>query len=227
MAKKVYHLPLQKSLAFIKENKAELNSISTDKKHLEYSKLLGKSHYYIQIENFIHFFKIDKDISHSLATLEYFNSVKFFDEIYTLLNFSQFNLEKNNINKKDFFYAFFYIFSKNNNELFEFFLQKIFLHYHTAFNNSSNINIDYKDIAHTIAKSKNIELKESFGEDDKNSFFKILLNDKVAIDEQGKLIKTLRKKAYKNLFYYLIDLEDKVSLDREEAYNRVQDLKDM
>ena len=224
MAKKVYHIPLQKSLQFIKANKAEINRLTIDKKYLEYCKLLGKSYYHLQIEKFINFFKIDKDLTHSLKTIEYFNSIKFFDEITHLLNFSQFDLEKSNTSKKDFFYALFYIFNKNDNELFELFIHKIFLHYHTAFNNSSNISIDYKEMAQTIARSKELAIKESFGEDDKNSFFKILLNDKVIIDEKGKLIKTLRKKAYKNLFFYLLDLEDNISLEKEEAYNRVQNL---
>jgi len=227
MAKKVYHIPLQKALQFIKANKTEINRLTTDTRYLEYAKQLGKCYYYLQIEEFIKFFKIDKDLTHSLKTMEYFNSAKFFEEISALINISQFDLEKTKTNTKDFFYGLFYIFNKTDNQLFELFIHKIFLHHHTAFNSSSNINIDYKDMSHTIAKSKNLTLKESFGEDEKDSFFKILLDDKVTIDEKGKLIKTLRKKAYKNLFYYLIDLEDKVSLDREEAYNRVQDLKDM
>jgi len=175
----------------------------------------------LQIEKFI------KNLISSLKTIEYFNSIKFFDEITLLLNFTQFDLEKNNIDKKDFFYSLFYVLNKNCNEVFEFFIHKIFLHFHTTFNNSSNINIDFKEMAQALAKSKNITLKESFGESENNSFFKILLDDKVAIDEKGKLIKTLRKKAYKNLFYYLIDLDDKVSFEREEAYHRVQYLKEM
>ena len=227
MAKKVYHIPLQQSQHFIKANKAELNSLCTNKKYLEYTKLLGKSYYQLQIEKFMFFFKINKDITHALNTLEYFNGAKFLDEIFVHLNFSQFNLEKNNVINKDFFYGFCYILTQKNTTLFELLMQKLFLHYHTTFNNTSNINIDYKDMALSIVKSKTITLKESFGEDEKGSFFKILLDGEVVIDEKGKLIKTLRKKVYKNLFYYLIDLDDAISLERDKAYNRVQGLKEM
>ena len=227
MAKKVYHIPLQQTLQFIKKNKAELNNLTTDKKLLEYSKLLGKSHYHLEIERFIHFFKIEKDITHSLNTIEYFNSAKFIDEIFNLLTFSQFDLDKSEINYKDFFYGVCYIFSKNNSKLFELFMQKIFLHFHTTFNPNSNIKIDYKDMSITLIKSKKYTLKESFGEDKNGSYFKILLDEKIVIDERGKLIKTLRKKVYKKLFYYLIDLDDEIILAKEEAYERVQSLKDM
>ncbi len=225
MAKKVYHLPLQQTLSFIKTNKAELKRLLSDTKQLEYKRLLGKSYYYLEIEEFVRFFKVDKDISNTLKSMEYFNGTKFFDEIYTLLNFSQFDFK--NTPQKDFFYAFCYIFIKNNPKLFNLFTQKIFLHFHTTFNNTSNINIDYKELALTLIKSKKTDLKESFGETEKESFFKILLDDKIVIDERGKLIKTLRKKAYRTLFFYLLDLEDSINLQKDEAFYKIQNLRDM
>ena len=224
MAKKFYHIPLQKTLQFIKKSKPELNTFCTDKKQLEYRKLLGKSYYYLQIEEFISFFKIDKDLTYALKTIEYFNSIIFLDEVFKSLNFSQFNLEESKVNPKDFFYAFCYIYFQNSTEDFGLFMQKTFLHYHAAFNNNSNININHKEMCHTLAKSKNMVLKESFGEEGESSFFKILLNDQVIIHEKGKLIKTLRKKAYKNLFYHLIDLEAETSTARDEAHTTMQEL---
>jgi hypothetical protein len=224
MAKHIYQIPLQKTLHFIKDNKTKFKHLTTDKKQLEYYKLLGKSYYYLQIEEFIAFFKINKDLSYALNTIEYFNSVVFFDEVFKSLNFMQFNLEESKVNPKDFFYAFCYLYFQNSAEEFGLFMQKTFLHYHTAFNNHSNININHKEMCHTLAKSKNIVLKESFGEDEKSSFFKISLNDKIVINENGKLIKTLRKKAYKSLFYYLIDLEEDISSARDDAYNEMQEL---
>ncbi len=38
-------------------------------------------------------------------------------------------------------------------------------------------------------------------------------------------IKSLRKKVYKKLFYYLLDLDDEVSLAKEKAYERIKGLK--
>ncbi len=224
MAKHIYHIPLQNTLHFIKNNKTQLKHLTTDKKQLEYYKLLGKSYYYLQIEEFIAFFKIDKDLSYALNTIEYFNSVIFLDEVFKSLNFTQFNLEEGNVNPKDFFYAFCYLYFQNSAEDFNLFMQKTFLHYHTAFNKNSNININHKEMCHTLAKSKNMVLKESFGEDDTKSFFKIFLDDKIIINENGRLIKTLRKKAYKKLFYYLIDLEENISSARDEAYDEMQAL---
>ncbi len=103
MSKKVYHIPLQQALTFIKVNKSTLLKLTTEPKYLEYSKLLGKSYYTLEIEIFINFFKIDKSLSYALSTMEYFNSVNFLDEAYKLLNFSQFNLEEKQIHKKRFF----------------------------------------------------------------------------------------------------------------------------
>jgi hypothetical protein len=197
MAKKVYHIPLEKTLTFMQEHKTKLKQLLIEPKLLEYNKLLGKSYYTLEIERFIEFFKIDKELGSALKTLEYFHSSTFLEGVFKLLN-----LKAN----KDVFYAFCYILYKEKPELFELFFQKIFLHFHSSFNSTSKINIDYKDMALTLAKSKKLTLKESFGEDELNAYFKILLDDNIVIDERGKLIKTLRKKAYKKLFYYLLDL---------------------
>lgn len=209
MAKYFYHIPLQNALDFIKKDKAKLNRLTENKKELEYHKLLGKSYYYLQIESFLSFFKIDKNLGYALKTIEYFNSVLFLDELCKSINFSQFKLEQKQVHNKDLFYAFCYLYIQYSSEDFENFMQKTFLHYHTAFNQNTTTKIDHKEMCQTLLKSKKMTVKESFGEDDKGSFFKILIDDKVIIYEKGKVIKTLRKKVYKNLFYYLLDLDEK------------------
>ena len=203
MSKKFYHIPLQQTLEFIKTNKTDINELSQDRKNLEYSKLLGKSYYILEIEEFISFFKIDKDLRYALNTMEYFNSKGFLDEIHKSLSFSQFSIEESK--QKDFFYAFCKILYQKNNSLFKLFMQKMFLHYHTAFNNTSDTNIDHKEIVLALVKIRDIDTKESFGEDNNGSYFKILLDDKMVVQKRGRLIKTLRKKAYRELFFYLID----------------------
>lgn len=227
MAKHIYHIPLQKSLHFIKENRPKLKNLTTDNKLLEYHKLLGKSYYYLQIEEFMAFFKINKELTYALNTLEYFNSTPFINEIAKNLNFSQFGLEESHINPKDFFYAFCHLYLHHEGEAFGLFIQKIFLHYHTAFNKNSNINIDHKELSHALTKSKHKTLKESFGEDDKGAFFNILLDGKIVISERGKLIKTLRKKGYKRLFYLLIDMDDRDDTTQNEAYETLDALKSL
>ncbi|MDQ7086025.1 MAG: hypothetical protein Q9M36_14430 [Sulfurovum sp.] len=129
------------------------------KKRLEYDKLLGKSYYHLQIEDFIQFFKIDKDIDYALDTIAYFNGSLFIDEIFTQLNFTQFALEENTINKKDFFYAFCSLYTKHDSEAFRLFIQKVFLHFHSTFNTQTNAYIDYQAMSQTLAKSKNIVIK--------------------------------------------------------------------
>jgi len=208
MAKHFYHIPLRKALNFIKEYKSKINSLYQDKKKLIYYKELGKSYYNLQIESFLHFFKIDKNLDYTLKSMEYFHSTLFIDEMYKILNFSQFDIKDEKVEKKAFFYAFCYLFSKKEQFNFELFIQKTFLHYHTSFNTNSNIQIDHQDMCHSLAKTKKVKIKESFGEDNENAFFKLLLNEKIIIQERGKRIKTLRKKAYKRLFYYLIELEE-------------------
>lgn len=225
MAKHIYHIPLQKIQQSIKHNKDDINKLCLDKKLLEFNKLIGKSHYSIAVESFIKFFKIDKDITYALNTLEYFNSSTFIDIITNHFNFTQFTLEENKIAKKDFFYAVCNILYTDDNKLFKLFFEKTFIHYHSSYNNQSNIHIDYKDMVITLAKSKKLDIKESFGENDTGSFFKLYINDELFIDEKGKLIKSLRKKAYKNLLFYL--LNSHTPEESSNIYNDLHELKMM
>jgi len=198
MAKHFYTIPLQKSLTFIKEQKTLLNKATTDKKRLTYHKQLGKSYYILEIEEFLKFFKIDRDVDYALKSMEYFNRT---------LNFSMFKLQEKRVDAKEFFYAFCYLYRSIDKEEFSLFMQKTFLHYHSGFNANSDIKIDYKDFSIALAKTKKVEIKESFGESEKESFFKLFIDNKLIVQEKGKKIKTLRKKAYKRLFFYLLDLE--------------------
>ncbi len=205
MAKHFYHIPLQNTLAFIKEHRSTLNILIKDPKALAYHTQLGKSHYILEIESFITFFKIDKETDYALKTLEYFNSTPFMSELHQILNLTQFNLDSQRIETKTFVYALCYLYMRRDAEGFGAFMQKTFLHYHTAFHAQSDIRIDHQEICHALAKSRNTRIKESFGEEGEGSFFKILLDGKVVIDEKGKRIKTLRKKAYKKLLHQIID----------------------
>jgi hypothetical protein len=116
------------------------------------------------------------------------------------------------------------VYAKHDAQNFALFMHKTFLHYHTAFNAESNIHIDHKEMSHTLAKSKKLTIKESFGEEGEESFFKLLLDDVLVVEEKGKRIKTLRKKAYKKLFYLLLEWEEKKSSETQEAYEMMRDL---
>ncbi len=201
MSKHIYHLPLQKIHTFIQEHQEDLKSSLNDSHIYEYHKTLGKAYYLLEIERFIKDFKIDKNINLALKNIKYFSSEVFLNHLYTLLELK--------IKNRDVFYCFVYILKTKDEKLFESFCSKIFLHFYTSINLNSNINIDYIDLAKTIAKNKSINIKESFGkqEDDKN-YFKILLDDKIEVfllDGGEKSIKTLRKKAYKRILSKLLD----------------------
>lgn len=206
MAKKIYAIPLKKVLETINKNKTLFRKLLNDRHLLEYYKLLGKSYYILEIEKFIKMFKLDKNTAYALKILEMFNSKIFITEIILRLNFSQFKLEDYNILEKEFFYGFLYILKDLDKKVFELFLEKFFIHYYTTVHISSNIKINFKEISVSIAKSRGLEIRESFKEISVNKvYFKIIQNGKVVVYKEGKSIKTLRKKAFKEYFYYLLN----------------------
>jgi hypothetical protein len=207
MAKHFYHVPLQNALGFIKTHKSTLARLIDNPKERSYHHQLGKAYYQLQIESFMHFFKIDRDTDYALRTLEYFNSMIFFREIHTALNLSQFGLDPDAPQTREIFYALCHLYATEEPEAFEHFIQKTLLHYHSAFNPESDIHIDHKELSHALAKNRKQTIRESFGEaDDDMAYFKLYLDGTLIADERGKRIKTLRKKAYKRLFFRLIEV---------------------
>ena len=206
LAKKLYAVPLRKALELVKEHKSSFRKLAQDRKLLEFYKLLGKSYYLLEIEKFIKFYKIDKDANYALKVLESFNSKVFIKELSLRLNFAQFGLEKSNIELKEFFYGYLYLMQSLDRELFEHFLEKLFIHYHIAFKANTSIDINFKEMAIAIAKNRKLSIKESFGESEAGkAFFKIIEDGKTVVNREGKSIKTLRKQAFKDYFYYLLD----------------------
>ena len=102
MAKKLYHIPLTKTREFIKQNKTDINKISSNNTFKEYALLLGKSRYLLFIEEFLQKFKVQKDEKQFLKLLNYFNSKVFIEEVLELLNFREFK----EIEQKEFFMLF-------------------------------------------------------------------------------------------------------------------------
>ena len=103
MAKKLYALPLKQLLDFIKENKSEIYRLDKDAKYKEYAVMLGKSYYVLYVEEFLHKFRIEKNIDIFLKMMNYFNSNTFIDEIFHLLNFKAFKIQP-----KEFFTVLFF-----------------------------------------------------------------------------------------------------------------------
>jgi len=206
LAKKLYAVPLKKVLALVAEHKSAFKALTKNRQHLEYAKLLGKSYLCLEVEKFIKFFHIDKDTLYALKTLESFHSKVFIHELSLRLNFSQYALEKHNIETKEFFYGYMYLLQSVDKALFEHFLEKLFIHHHIAFNTSSNTEINFTQMANSLAKNRKLDIKESFSETQPNkAYFKILENGKPVVFKEGKSIKTLRKQAFKEYFYGLLD----------------------
>ncbi len=227
MAKHFYHIPLQSTLHFIRDHRSDLQTLANDTKMLYYRSQIGKSIYILEIEKFIAFFKIDKETDYALKTLEYFTSKPFIDEMARLLHFEQFTLADRKVENKSFFFGFCAVYADREPDLFSHFIEKTLLHYHSAFHKSANIVIDYRDMCHYLAKSKHIALKESFGEVEGDSFFKIAVNGTPAVSLRGKRIKTLRKKAYRQLLNLLASWGDSAETDPEaqKAYEALEALK--
>jgi hypothetical protein len=81
----------------------------------------------------------------------------------------------------------------------------------------------------TYIKNKNIILKESYKTIDNKVVFKILINNQIKISLEGSSIKTLRKKAYKKIFFYLIEEhqtdKDDLEYKKMKALEEMQSLK--
>jgi len=193
MAKKLYALPLKQLLHFIKENKSEIYRPNKDAKYKEYCVILGKSYYVLYIEEFLHKFKIEKDIDMFLKMMNYFNSNTFIAEIFRLLNFKPFKIQP-----KEFFYGFVFVLQSKDRVLFEKFFEATFIHFSSFVNQNSNIIINYKDIVTFLAKQRKLEIKESFGEMTNGDavYFRLTIGERT-ISKKGKSIKVLRKKVYK------------------------------
>jgi thiol-disulfide isomerase/thioredoxin len=226
MAKKLYHIPLQKIENFLKDNRAAFQKLDKQTQDVSYYRELGKSYYILECEVFIQFYKIDKELQYADKTLKYFMSSAFFEPLFSSIALVQ---------NQNSFFTFCYFLHLKQEELFEDFFQRVFLHYHTSYNKETNIIINYQDMSIALLKSKKLKHKESFGEDNAAVFFKLYVDDILIVELKGKTIKTLRKKAYRELFFTL--LEDgnipsrerwnEVQRGKEEAYERVMDMKEL
>jgi len=133
MAKKLYHLPLQRIKTFITQHKSTLRSEIKNSKKLEYAKRFGKASYLLEIERFICFLKIDKNLDHALKLIRYFESEAFIKELSELMRLEDFCE-----GKRDHLYLVLHHLKEQENELFSSFLQQCFIHFHTSQTPSKN-----------------------------------------------------------------------------------------
>ena len=127
MAKKLYHLPLQHINKFITQHKSALLSEIKNSKKLEYAKRFGKASYLLEIEYFICFLKIDKNLEHALKLIKYFESQVFMEELSKLIKLKDFCE-----GKREHLYLVLWHIKEHEPELFSSFLQQCFMHFHTS-----------------------------------------------------------------------------------------------
>ena len=126
MPKKLYHLPLQQIKKFITYEKSTLRSHIKNSKKLEYAKRFGKASYLLEIERFICFLKIDKNLDHAIKLIKYFESQAFIDEISKLMRLEDFCE-----GKREHFYLVLWHLKEYDFVLFSSFLQQCFMHFYT------------------------------------------------------------------------------------------------
>jgi hypothetical protein len=214
MAKKLYSVALRFVQIFITNNRSKINTIIKDNSKYEYAKVLGRSHYEIYIQRFIEEFKINKEMDYAVKILNQYKSYTFIYDFYKLLNLDRFEKPQNDENakkdhQKNIFFCFIYYLSTIPNTQKEDLENRLFRHYFlhklAGINQSTKIELNFKNLCEALVKGKETTIKESFKVEDEKAIFKILVNHNPHIELLGVSIKTLRKRAYKQLFYDLID----------------------
>ena len=126
MAKKLYHLPHQRIKKFITQHKSTLRSDIKNSKKLEYAKRFGKASYLLEVEYFMGFLKIDKNLDHALKLIKYFESQAFVEELSKLMKLQEFCE-----GKREHLYLVLWHLKECEPEIFSSFLQGCFLHFYT------------------------------------------------------------------------------------------------
>ena len=190
MAKKLYHLPLKRIRTFLTKHKSTLGSNLKNSKKLEYTKRFGKASYLLEVERFICFLKIETNLDHALKLINYFESEAFMQELSDLMELTDFCE-----GRRDHFYGVLHYLQEHEPKLFSSFLQQSFMHYHTS--QTPSTKTDPQTLAIALAKSKKISFKESFGEEEGEAYFRIVVEGVVVVEKRGKSIKRLKKEVYK------------------------------
>lgn len=221
MAKKLYHVGFDTISEFISQNRKSIQTHIHPKERFEIEKVFGRAYFELAIANFIKQFHIDKDLHYALYILNQLKSNLFIYDLYKKLQLSMFeekpycdthNEDAFKDYQKSLFYGFVsFLYTQENTakkKIQEKLFSLYFFHYIKTLTNPSGIHLEYKDMTLSYIKGKDIELKESYMMDEEKNRvnFKILINKEAVVQLEGKSVKTLRKKAYKKAFFYLIDI---------------------
>ncbi len=226
MAKKLYQIGFTSIRNYISSHKSLINKNIKNSETHELAKVFGRSFYEIAIKDFFTGYKIDRNPKYALQVLNVFKSFNFINNLYVHLELNMFEdtthvkkLNQLSINdyQKSIFYCFVYFICTGTDAQKEDIKRKVFLHYFlhhiSVIIPKTDTYLNYKDMTLSYIKGKNVSIKESYkiDSDSENVNFKILLNEQIKINLDGNSVKTLRKKAYKQVFFYLIDEHKKQS----------------
>jgi len=183
----------------------------------EYSRTFGKAIYHLKIKQFIEQFRLNKNISYALKTfnlLSTYECINEFIERTKLKNLIEHTQDQSTYKNQALnkFYSFVSILTEDNSnfskEIQERIFQKYFLHYYLWVRADKGREINYQDMVKYLLKGKIADVKEQYKQLEDKVIFNLIFNGELITSLEGKSIKTLRKKAYKKLFFYILENQD-------------------
>lgn len=183
----------------------------------EYSRTFGKAIYHLKIKHFIEQFRLNKNISYALKTFNLLSSYECINEFIERTKLKNFientkdkNLYKNQVLNK--FYSFVFILTEDNSsfskKIQERIFQKYLLHYYLWVRADRGRELNYQNMVKYLLKGKIADVKEQPKQLEDKVIFNLIFNGELITSLEGKSIKTLRKKAYKKLFFYILENQD-------------------
>ncbi|WP_456401149.1 hypothetical protein [Persephonella sp.] len=201
---------------YISEKEEKIQEIINNSTSFEYAKTLGKAIYHLKIKEFIERFKLDKNKSYRLKVFNTLSSFECINELYKRTDFQK--LLKGNYDKASIlntFYVVVYQINEDlNKETKEDYLSRdieerifirYFLHFYLSTRPDKGRNIDYQNMVKVLLKGKIADIKERTINVNGSVAFILIFNNEEIFNQMGKSIKTLRKKAYKKLFYHILN----------------------
>jgi len=221
MAKKLYFTGFKRINQYLEEKEEEFTKLLKSRADFEYSRTFGKAIFYLKIQQFLKRFHIEKDKSHALKVFNILSSYECINELLkrTLLKdfLKEINISSDEkVKTLNLFYSFVYflendssnsIFAKDTQERI---FTRYFLHFYMFARKDKGRNINYQDIVKYLLKGKIADIKEIVKRSSEHVEFTLIFNEKEIFKENGKSIKSLRKKAYKKLLFYILEDEPQV-----------------
>ncbi|WP_457639909.1 hypothetical protein [Persephonella sp.] len=214
MGKKLYFTGFKKIDRYLEEKEEEFLKLLKNKADFEYSRTFGKAIFYMKIKNFIDSFHLQKDKHFALKVFNILSSYECINELFKRTKLKDFlkNIELSLDEKAktlNLFYSFAYFLDTDSSPFAKDIQERIFiryfLHFYMFARKDSGRNINYQDMIKNLLKGKIADIREVIRNNQDGIEFILLFNGEEIFKENGKSIKTLRKKAYKKLLFYILE----------------------